>query len=253
MITQEIQVTGMTCEGCKYKVSHLLANINGVENVEVSLETKKVVFQTQKNLSLQFLAKIFEPYPKYQINNIEDLSQPESKEQQKITEKQLSAGFGTYIETYKPIFLIFGYITLVSCLVAVQKGNFSLMLFMNAFMGAFFLVFSFFKMLNLYAFADSYAMYDLVAKQWKGWGYVYPFVELGLGVAFVTNFNPIVTNWITLVVMGVSILGVLESVFNRKKIKCACLGAVFNLPMSTITIIEDGLMIVMSGIMLWLM
>lgn len=37
---------------------------------------------------------------------------------------------------------------------------------------------------------------------------------------------------------------------NKRKIKCACLGDVFNLPMSTITIIEDALMIGMSVIML---
>ena len=50
--------------------------------------------------------------------------------------------------------------------------------------------------------------------------------------------------------MSISIIGVLQSVLNKKKIQCACLGAVFNLPMSTVTIIEDALMIVMSGIMI---
>ena len=50
--------------------------------------------------------------------------------------------------------------------------------------------------------------------------------------------------------MTVSIIGVLQSVMNKRKIKCACLGDVFNLPMSTITIIEDALMIGMSVIML---
>ncbi|MBX9734623.1 MAG: hypothetical protein K2X37_11235, partial [Chitinophagaceae bacterium] len=65
-----------------------------------------------------------------------------------------------------------------------------------------------------------------------------------------TGFNPILTNTVTFVVMTVSIIGVLQSVLNKRKIKCACLGAVFNLPMSTITIIEDLLMIGMSGVML---
>ena len=93
-------------------------------------------------------------------------------------------------------------------------------------------------------------MYDIVAKKWNGWGYVYIFVELALGLAFLTEFNPILTNSITLLVMAVSLIGVVQSLLNKRKIKCACLGDVFNLPMSTITIIEDGLMIVMSGIML---
>jgi hypothetical protein len=53
--------------------------------------------------------------------------------------------------------------------------------------------------------------------------------------------------------MSVSIIGVLQSVLNKSKIKCACLGAVFQLPMSTVTIVEDGLMIAMSASMLFLM
>ena len=60
------------------------------------------------------------------------------------------------------------------------------------------------------------------------------------------------TNAVTLIVMSVSIIGVLQSLANKKKIRCACLGAVFNLPMSTITIIEDALMIGMSFVMLLL-
>jgi hypothetical protein len=49
--------------------------------------------------------------------------------------------------------------------------------------------------------------------------------------------------------MTISLFGVLISVLQKRKIRCACLGAVFNIPMSTVTIIEDALMIVMSLIM----
>ena len=83
----------------------------------------------------------------------------------------------------------------------------------------FFLVFSFFKLLNLRGFADSYRMYDIVAKKWPAWGYLYAFVELFLGIAFLTGFNPIATNVVTLVVMSVSLIGVLQSVLNKRKIK----------------------------------
>ncbi len=121
---------------------------------------------------------------------------------------------------------------------------------MRYFMAGFFLVFSFFKMLNLKAFAQSYAMYDVVARRFPAWGYVYAFIELGLGLAYLTGFEPMLTNGITFVVMSVSLVGVLISVLNKQKIQCACLGAVFNLPMSTVTIVEDALMIAMSGAML---
>jgi hypothetical protein len=117
-------------------------------------------------------------------------------------------------------------------------------------MAGFFLVFSFFKMLNLKGFAESYVMYDVVAKRLPAWAYIYAFTELALGIAFLINFNPLVTNSLTFIVMSISIIGVLQSVLNKKKIQCACLGAVFNLPMSTVTIIEDALMIAMSAWML---
>ena len=106
-------------------------------------------------------------------------------------------------------------------------------------------------MLDLKGFSESYSMYDIVAKKVKAWGFMYAFIELGLGIAYATNFQPIFTNIVTLVVMSISIIGVLQSVFNKRKIQCACLGAVFNLPMSTVTIIEDALMIAMSAVMIY--
>ena len=53
--------------------------------------------------------------------------------------------------------------------------------------------------------------------------------------------------------MSVSLIGVINSLVHKRKIRYACLGAVFNLPMSLITAIEDGLIILISLIMLLLM
>ena len=117
-------------------------------------------------------------------------------------------------------------------------------------MGGFFLVFSFCKLLNLKGFVESYATYDIMAKQRNGWGYALAFSELVLGLVlvFLTELKTMLTNTVTFVLMAVSIIGILQSVLNKRKIKCACLGDVFNLPMSTITFSEDALMIAMSEI-----
>ncbi len=160
---------------------------------------------------------------------------------------------GSWLETYKPILLIGAYITGATLLIEAINDRFNWHSWMENFMAVFFLVFSFFKLSNLRGFAESYSSYDIIAKRWFGWGYVYPFIELSLGIAYLINFNPVLTNAVTFVVMGISIIGVLQSVLNKRKIQCACLGAVFNLPMSTITIIEDALMIAMSGVMLLMM
>jgi LSD1 subclass zinc finger protein len=45
-------------------------------------------------------------------------------------------------------------------------------------------------------------------------------------------------------------VGVLLALRGRKSIRCACLGAVLNLPMTTVTLIEDVSMAVMAGAML---
>jgi hypothetical protein len=117
-------------------------------------------------------------------------------------------------------------------------------------MAGFFLVFSFFKLLDVRAFADAYGTYDVVAARWPWYGFVYPFIELGLGAAYVVHAAPLATNVVTLVVMGVSIVGVARAITTKRKIRCACLGTVFNLPMSVVTLVEDGLMLGMAAAML---
>ena len=111
--------------------------------------------------------------------------------------------------------------------------------------------FSFFKFLDLKGFSDSYAMYDLLAKRIKLYGLVYPFIELALGIAYLTHFETKITYITTIAVMGFSSIGVIQSVLDKRKIRCACLGAVFNLPMSTVTIIENLLMVAMAVFMFW--
>ena len=106
---------------------------------------------------------------------------------------------------------------------------------------------AFFKLLDLRGFADSYRMYDIIARRFPSYGYVYPFIELALGAAYIANIQPTAVNLTTLVVMLVSSIGVIQSVRQKRRIRCACLGTVFNLPMSTVTLVEDGLMIAMAA------
>ncbi|MFB3056386.1 MAG: MauE/DoxX family redox-associated membrane protein [Ignavibacteriaceae bacterium] len=155
------------------------------------------------------------------------------------------------LETFKPLILIFLFISGVSVIATIEGGQINLMKWMNYFMAGFFITFSFFKFLDLRAFADSYSMYDLLAKRVRTYGFVYPFIELAMGIAYLTHFAPNSTYIATIAVMGFSSLGVIQSVLDKKKIKCACLGAVFNLPMTTVTIIEDLLMVAMAVLMLW--
>lgn len=233
-------INGMTCGSCEAKVKSLLLAVDGITEVEPSKEEQAVTIAMDRHVPLKELqTALGGAASKYQL---EALDHSEMTEQAK-----------SYWKTYRPIVLVFAYITGATLLVQLTHDRFHFMEWMRHFMAGFFLVFSFFKLLNLEGFADSYAMYDIVAKRFRPWGYLYAFIELGLGIAFLTDFLPLVTNAVTLVVMSVSIIGVLQSVFNKRAIRCACLGAVFELPMSTITIVEDALMIAMSAVSLALL
>lgn len=154
--------------------------------------------------------------------------------------------------TYFPLFLLLSFLVGIVGIIELQASSIAWERAMQNFMGGFFLAFSFFKLLDLRGFADSYRMYDVVANRIPTYGYVYPFIELLLGVAYITTFHPIATNLATLVVMSVSAIGVVQSLLEKRKIRCACLGTVFNLPMSTVTLVEDGTMIAMAAVMLFL-
>jgi copper chaperone CopZ len=236
-MTHTYQITGMTCSNCEAKVKEQLFSVPDVTAVAVSKDTNTGTIAMDKHISLSTLQEALGGNDsKYQITAIHHSERSEQTR--------------NWLEIYKPILLIFGYITVITLLIQTRNGSFNYIEAMRHFMAGFFLIFSFFKMLNLRGFAESYVMYDVVARRIPVWAYIYAFVELGLGIANLVDFNPLVTNLATFVVMSISIIGVLQSVLNKKKIQCACLGAVFNLPMSTVTIIEDALMIVMSGIML---
>lgn len=152
--------------------------------------------------------------------------------------------------TYRPLLLVIGY--LLGIVVLVDAGMaFSWMRAMGHFMGGFFLAFSFFKLLDLGGFADAFQSYDVLAKHSRVYGYAYPFIELALGVAYLVGFQPLLTNIATLAVMLLGLIGVSQALLQKRRIQCACLGTVFNLPMSKITFIEDGVMAAMALAMLF--
>ncbi len=223
----------MTCSSCEAKVKSALLMVDNVTHVEVSLQDHSTTITMDKHVPLKELQKALDP--KYQIAALEH---------NEMTEQTKS-----WFETYKPILLIFFYITLTTVLIQINNQHFDLMQWMRHFMAAFFLVFSFFKLLNLKGFAESYAMYDILARRFPSWAYIYAFIELALGIGYMIDFNPIVINTVSFFVMSISIIGVLKTVLNKQQIQCACLGDVFHLPMSIVTIIEDALMIIMAAFM----
>lgn len=234
-MTHTYDITGMTCTSCGDKVSNALKQIDGIKDVSVDWEGGKAVIEMSKHITTQMLAEALKPYPKFTITD----SRPVTPYSEDINPK-------SWFTLYKPLLIIVAYISAVSAIISRLHSGFDPMLAMRVFMAGFFLSFSFFKILDLKGFAESYATYDIIARRLPHWGYVYAFMELALGIAYTIDLAPLLTNIATAIIMSVSMIGVLQSVLDKKKIKCACLGVVFDLPMSTVTIIEDGAMILMS-------
>jgi copper chaperone CopZ len=155
-----------------------------------------------------------------------------------------------FFATYKPLLLIVGFLLGITALVHAQTPGRHWHEWMADFMAGFFLVFSFFKLLNLSGFVQAYRGYDLIAEKSAAYAWAYPFVELALGVAYLIRWQPQITHWATLVVMLISAAGVLNALRKRQLIECACLGTVFKLPMSKVTLIEDLSMAAMAAVML---
>ncbi|HSI43501.1 MAG TPA: heavy metal-associated domain-containing protein [Methylotenera sp.] len=251
MNTSKYTVSGMTCGGCVARVKATLAGF--AEQAEVTLDPPQATL-TGSHADIETLNKALAGVGHYQLGTLSEpgnsihSSASNSTNNSIVNEEPAKSWFATYY----PLLLIFGFITLVT--LAIQLANddvpFDARHWMMHFMAGFFLVFSFFKLLDVRSFADSYAMYDLLAMRFKPYGYIYPFIELGLGFAYLLAWQPTLTNWLTFIVMTFSSLGVIRSVLNKQKIRCACLGAVFNLPMSTVTIIED---LLMAGMALWML
>ena len=118
------------------------------------------------------------------------------------------------------------------------------------FMGLFFAVFSFFKFLDLRGFQQSFRLYDPLAKSYPFYGWLYPFMELTLGILFLMQWKVQLALWLTFGILSITTLGVVKVLLSKQQIQCACLGSVLNLPITEATLIENAVMIGMAGWML---
>jgi len=236
-MTTEYKIEGMTCMGCVNSVKQKLSTIKGIESVDIQLESPQATIISSSPLSLNLLD---ETIGKYKISKHLKVISNTAEDIPEVS-----------VTTYKPLILIVAFLIGITLLTQFPFSDFSFSLWMHHFMAGFFLAFSFFKLLNLNGFAESFAMYDIIAEKWKGFGMLYPFIELSLGISYLISTDLFYTNIATIVVLGIGTVGVIKSNLSKKKIKCACLGDIFNLPMSKVTIFENVTMIVMAILMLF--
>jgi len=229
----------MTCNGCKASVEKSLLSVDNVENVSIDLEAAEATITMKQHISTDTLQKALPN--KYQISEKKEKnvfqSASTSNEEKKSDLQQLF-----------PLFLIFAYITTASILLNISPWDGSS--FMLDFMGLFYIVFSFFKLLDLKGFPESFRMYDPLAKMVPAYGWIYPFLELALGLLFLMRIQIPLALIVTIIILGITTFGVTKTLLDKKSIQCACLGTALKLPMTKATFIENSIMLVMAVIML---
>ena len=227
------KISGMTCNGCRSTVENKLSSLDGVDNAQVNLTNGEAIVYSKNPISFSLISNSL-PSKYKVIRNIPDQDNEIIK--------------SSKIKQLKPLFIILGYISLTSILLNFKNWNST-----NAmldFMGLFYIIFSFFKILDIKGFSTSFKMYDPLAKKITIYGYIYPFIEILLGLMFLTRIEVNIALLITIIILGITSAGVTRTLLNKRKINCACLGTTLKLPMTEATFIENAIMIIMAIVLL---
>jgi copper chaperone CopZ len=224
----DFAISGMTCNGCRSKVEKTLQAL--LPDAAVTLEPPRLV--TSAQVGADQLNAALQTVGKYRVEGLMADVEPDAR---------------SWIKPYYPLLLVMALIAVVPLATGTFMG------WMMGFMAGFYIVFGAFKLLDVPAFARSYAQYDIIAKHVPAWGYVYPFVELALGFGFLFWLDMMTLSWIALVLSIIGAIGVIQANRSKQTIQCACLGTVFQLPMSVVTVIENLGMAAMAAWMIWMM
>ncbi len=231
---QTYSINGMTCMGCVAAVSEKLTAVAGVDQVAVNLEKGEATLYMKQAVSLNTLKAALNG--KYTL-----LEKRDSQEVVKGEEP-------SKLQQLRPLLLIFAYLFSAAFLLHYKQWDTEAA--MLDFMGLFYVVFSFFKLLDLNGFPQSFRMYDPLAKAVPAYAWVYPFLELALGVLFLFRLQITLALIMTIVILGITTIGVARTLLDKKRIQCACLGTALKLPMTEATLIENSIMLTMALLLL---
>ncbi len=158
-------------------------------------------------------------------------------------------GKSNVVGQYAPLIALIGVSVAAAFALLLGHGG-GMMAWMHYFMGAFLCQFALVKLFNLSGFANGFAKYDLLGSKSRTYGLIYPFLELTLGLMYLSFFVPVITYIVTIFLLGFGALGVIKALHDGKDLKCACMGDILKVPLSHVTLGEDLGMAAMALIML---
>ena len=107
------------------------------------------------------------------------------------------------------------------------------------------------KLRDLESFSGMFLNYDLLARRWLPYAYIYPFLEFGAGVLMAAGALTWLSAPVALVIGGIGAVSVFKAVYiDRRELKCACVGGDSNVPLGFVSLTENVMMVVMAVWML---
>lgn len=106
------------------------------------------------------------------------------------------------------------------------------------------------KLQDIEQFATMFLNYDLLAKKWLRYGYIYPYVETIAGLLMLMGVLTWLSAPITLIVAGIGAISVIKAVYiDKRELKCACLGD-SRVPLGFVSLVENLMMV---GMAVWML
>lgn len=150
--------------------------------------------------------------------------------------------------TYRPVIALFTMTALMAMAVSYAvTGNVLSVRTAEWFIGMSMIVLALLKLQNVETFATMFLNYDLLAKRWVPYSYVYPFAEGLAGVLMLAGALTWLSVPIALFIGTVGAVSVLKAVYiDKREFKCACIGGSSNVPLGFISLTENLMMIAMA-------
>jgi glutaredoxin len=106
------------------------------------------------------------------------------------------------------------------------------------------------KLQNVEAFSAMFLNYDLLARRWVPYSYVYPYAEALAGLLMIAGALTWLSVPVALFIGTVGAASVFKAVYVEKRdLKCACVGGSSNVPLGFVSLTENLMMI---GMALWM-
>jgi len=156
--------------------------------------------------------------------------------------------------TYRPVAVLFTLTALIAVAATYAVSGQLLTLHTVQWFIAFsMVVLAFLKLQNIETFSAMFLNYDLLARRWVPYSYVYPYAEALAGILMISGALKWISMPVALFIGTVGAISVFKAVYiDKRELKCACVGGSSNVPLGFVSLTENLMMIAMAVWMIWL-